>query len=422
MILIIIKLLVFIILLTFVAFFSAVETALTSLSHSHVRRLKEKYNKFHKYIYVWEKNPEDIITTILVCMNMSVVAVGVVTTSLGLSLIEYFTLNKTVWVAVFTILSIITVLIFGSIIPKTIARYNVEMLSLKTLPVLVRLSEFTSKLNIFLVSISTSMLNFFGKNTAEPTSIEADEIDFLLSNAEVSPLSPASRKIIKRIIEFRKTKVTQVMVPRSEILAVDINQPQDKVIEDIIATQFTRVPIYKESMNNIIGIIHIKDLAMTWRSGGVLRVEDIIKPVYYVPETAHIKQLFINFQKNHQHIAIIVDEFGSTIGLVTIEDILEEIIGEVWDEYDIQERNIVKLKENEYIINASESIANVNDELKMSIPEEHFSTINGWVLECFGYIPRVYEKTTWKNYEIEIDSATSKKIKRIILRKKENVL
>jgi CBS domain containing-hemolysin-like protein len=238
----------------------------------------------------------------------------------------------------------------------------------------------------------------------------------------VSPLSPASRKIIKRIIEFRKTKVTQVMVPRSEILAVDINQPQDKVIEDIIATQFTRVPIYKESMNNIIGIIHIKDLAMTWRSGGVLRVEDIIKPVYYVPETAHIKQLFINFQKNHQHIAIIVDEFGSTIGLVTIEDILEEIIGEVWDEYDIQERNIVKLKENEYIINASESIANVNDELKMSIPEEHFSTINGWVLECFGYIPRVYEKTTWKNYEIEIDSATSKKIKRIILRKKENVL
>jgi CBS domain containing-hemolysin-like protein len=296
------------------------------------------------------------------------------------------------------------------------------MLSLKSLPVLVRLSAFTSKLNTFLVSISTSMLNFFGKNTAEPTSIEADEIDFLLSNAEVSPLSPASRKIIKRIIEFRKTKVTQVMVPRSEILAVDINQPQDKVIEDIIATQFTRVPIYKESMNNIIGIIHIKDLAMTWRSGGVLRVEDIIKPVYYVPETAHIKQLFINFQKNHQHIAIIVDEFGSTIGLVTIEDILEEIIGEVWDEYDIQERNIVKLKENEYIINASESIANVNDELKMSIPEEHFSTINGWVLECFGYIPRVYEKTTWKNYEIEIDSATSKKIKRIILRKKENVL
>lgn len=422
MILIIIKLLFFIILVLLVAFFSAVETALTSLSHSHVRRLKEKYNKFHKYVAVWEKNPEDIITTILVCMNMSVVAVGVVTTSLELSLIEYFSLNKTLWIAIFTTLSIIIVLIFGSIIPKTIARYNVEIFSLKTLPILVRLSIFTAKLNTFLVSLSTSILAFFGKNTSEPTSIEADEIDFLLSNAEVSPLSPASRKIIKRIIEFRKTKVTQVMAPRSEILAVDINQPQDKVIEDIIATKFTRVPIYKESMNNIIGIIHIKDLAMTWRSGGVLRVEDIVKPVYYVPETAYIKQLFINFQNNHQHIAIIVDEFGSTIGLVTIEDILEEIVGEVWDEYDIQERNIVKLKENEYIINASESIANVNDELKLSIPEEHFSTINGWVLECFGYIPKVYEKTIWKDFEIEIDSATSKKIKRIILRKKENVL
>ncbi len=406
-------------LVMFVAFFSAVETALTSLSHSSMRRLKEKYNKLHKYISAWEKNQQDIITSILILMNISVVAVGVVSTSLEISLIEYFSLNKTVWAVIFTAISIFIVLVFGSIIPKTIARYNVDFFSLKTLPLIIALSDLTQKLNIFLVSISTSVLNFFGRNTAEPASIEADEIDFLLSNAEVSPLSPASRKIIKRIIEFRKTKVTQVMVPRSEILAVDINRPQDTIIDEIIANKFTRIPVYRESMNNIIGMIHIKDLAMTWRSGGVLRIEDIIKPVYYIPETAHIKQLFINFQKNHQHIGIIVDEFGSTIGLVTIEDILEEIIGEVWDEYDIQERNIVKLKENEYIINASESISNVNDELKLSIPEEHFSTINGWVLECFGYIPKVYEKTIWKNFEIEIDSATSKKIKRIILRKKD---
>jgi len=406
-------------LVMFVAFFSAVETALTSLSHSSMRRLKEKYNKLHKYISAWEKNQQDIITSILILMNISVVAVGVVSTSLEISLIEYFSLNKTVWAVIFTAISILIVLVFGSIIPKTIARYNVDFFSLKTLPLIIALADLTQKLNIFLVSISTSLLNFFGRNTAEPASIEADEIDFLLSNAEVSPLSPASRKIIKRIIEFRKTKVTQVMVPRSEILAVDINRPQDTIIDEIIANKFTRIPVYRESMNNIIGMIHIKDLAMTWRSGGVLRIEDIIKPVYYIPETAHIKQLFINFQKNHQHIGIIVDEFGSTIGLVTIEDILEEIIGEVWDEYDIQERNIVKLKENEYIINASESISNVNDELKLSIPEEHFSTINGWVLECFGYIPKVYEKTTWKNFEIEIDSATSKKIKRIILRKKD---
>ncbi len=419
MIIIIFKLILFCMLVIFVAFFSAVETALTSLSHSSMRRLKEKYNKLHKYITAWEKNQQDIITSILILMNISVVAVGVVSTSLEISLIEHFSLNKTLWAVIFTAISILIVLVFGSIIPKTIARYNVEFFSLKTLPLIIALSDLTQKLNTFLVSISTSMLNFFGRNTAEPASIEADEIDFLLSNAEVSPLSPVSRKIIKRIIEFRKTKVTQVMVSRSEILAVDINRPQDTIIDEIIANKFTRIPVYRESMNNIIGMIHIKDLAMTWRSGGVLRIEDIIKPVYYIPETAHIKQLFINFQKNHQHIGIIVDEFGSTIGLVTIEDILEEIIGEVWDEYDIQERNIVKLRENEYIINASESISNVNDELKLSIPEEHFSTINGWVLECFGYIPKVYEKTTWKNFEIEIDSATSKKIKRIILRKKD---
>ena len=114
--------------------------------------------------------------------------------------------------------------------------------------------------------------------------------------------------------------------------------------------------------------------------------------------------------------AIVVDEFGSTIGLVTMEDLLEEIVGEVWDEYDIKDENIKKLTDGKYLINASESIADVNDELKLTIPENRFSTINGWVLEYFGYIPKKYEKFSWNNIEIEIESVESKMVKRVILK------
>jgi len=323
---------------------------------------------------------------------------------------------------IFSFASIMITLIFANIIPKTLSRYKAEQYSIKALPVLVNLNDYTKRVNAFLVSISSSLLNLLGKKTKEPQSIGADEVDFLLSNENVSPLSLGSRKIINRIIEFRKTKITQVMVARSDIQAVNLDQPKEKVIDDIIATQFSRVPVYRGSINNIVGIVNIKDIAATWRSENLFAIEDILRPVYYVPETAYIKQLLVNFQSGKNHMAVVVDEFGSTIGIATIEDLLEEIIGEVWDEYDVKEKNVIKLEENEFLINASESISNVNDELKINIAEDHFSTINGWVLELFGYIPKIGEKMQWNNFEIEIESVDTKKIKRIILRKKENVL
>ncbi|MDD5102468.1 MAG: CNNM domain-containing protein, partial [Endomicrobiaceae bacterium] len=300
----IIKLIIFLFFLALNAFFSGAETAITSLTNSHIRRAKEKYNKIYKYISYWEKNPDDVITTLLVWMNMSVVAVGVMAASLTIDIIASYNLNKAVWLTIFSIISIIITLIFANILPKTICRYKAEQYAVKALPIIVKLTAITTHLNIFLVSISNTLLNFFGRKTSEPQSMGADEVDFLLSNENVSPLSLGSRKIINRIIEFRKTKITQVMVARSEILAVNLDQPKEKVIEEIIATQFSRVPVYRGTMNNIVGIINVKDIAATWRNENLFAIEDILRPVYYVPETAYIKQLLVNFKTGRHHMAI----------------------------------------------------------------------------------------------------------------------
>ena len=155
---------------------------------------------------------------------------------------------------------------------------------------------------------------------------------------------------------------------------------------------------------------------MAWRNGDILTIEDLIRPVYYVPETAYIKQILLEFKKGKDHMAIIVDEFGSTIGLVTMEDLLEEIVGEVWDEYDEKDENIKKITEGKYLVDASKSISDVNDELKLTIPENNFSTLNGWILEHFGYIPKKHEKFNWNNLEIEIESVEPRKVKRVILK------
>ncbi len=398
------------------AFFSAAETAITSLTNSGIRRIKEKYNKLYRYIDYWEKKPDDVITTMIVWMNLSVVAIGVSTTSLGLDIIELYNLDKALWISLFPVISIVVTLIFTNLIPKTFSRYKADKVAIKFLPVVIKFTYITRTLNKVLVSISNDILDLFGRQTQEPRLMQPDEVEFLLSNEKVSPLSKTSRSIINRIIEFRKTKITQVMIPKSDILAVNIEQPREKLMQEIIDTQFSRIPVYRDSVDNIIGIVTAKDIAMAWRNGDILTIEDLIRPVYYVPETAYIKQILLEFKKGKDHMAIIVDEFGSTIGLVTMEDLLEEIVGEVWDEYDEKDENIKKITEGKYLVDASKSISDVNDDLKITIPENNFSTLNGWILEHFGYIPKKHEKFNWNNLEIEIESVEPRKVKRVILK------
>lgn len=416
MVQIIIKFIIFLFFMLMAAFFSAAETAITSLTSSNIRRIKERYNKLYRYFAYWEQYPDDVITTMIVWMNLSVVAIGVSTTSMGLDIINLYNLDKALWISIIPVIAIVVTLIFTNLIPKSFGRYKADKFAIKALPIVIKFTHITRYVNDFLVSISNDILKLFGRKTQEPKLMQPDEVEFLLSNENVSPLSKMSRSIINRIIEFRKTKITQVMISKSEILAVNIEQPREKLMSEIIDTQFSRIPVYRDSIDNIIGIVTAKDIAMAWRNGEVLAIEDLIRPVYYVPETAYVKQILLEFKKGKDHMAIVVDEFGSTIGLVTMEDLLEEIVGEVWDEYDEKDGNIKKLTNGKYLINGFESISDVNDELKLNIPENHFSTINGWVLEHFGYIPRKYEKFTWNNLEVEIESVEPKKVRRIILK------
>ncbi|MBR3655082.1 MAG: HlyC/CorC family transporter [Elusimicrobia bacterium] len=416
MIQIIIKFIIFLFFMFMAAFFSAAETAITSLTSSNIRRIKERYNKLYRYFAYWEQYPDDVITTMIVWMNLSVVAIGVSTTSMGLDIINLYNLDKALWISIIPVIAIVVTLIFTNLIPKSFGRYKADKIATKTLPIVIKFTHITRYVNDFLVSISNDILKLFGRKTQEPKLMQPDEVEFLLSNENVSPLSKMSRSIINRIIEFRKTKITQVMISKSEILAVNIEQPREKLMSEIIDTQFSRIPVYRDSIDNIIGIVTAKDIAMAWRNGEVLAIEDLIRPVYYVPETAYVKQILTEFKKGKDHMAIVVDEFGSTIGLVTMEDLLEEIVGEVWDEYDEKDGNIKRLTDGKYLINGYESISDVNDELKLNIPENHFSTINGWVLEHFGYIPKRYEKFAWNNLEIEIESVEPKKVRRIILK------
>lgn len=418
MMIIIFKTILFIFLLAMLGFFNGSETAITSLSGAYLRRAKEKQVRNFSYITFWETHSDEIMTTMMIGMNLSLVGMGVVVASMAVDVMELYDIEGRALSIIFPAVSIMLALIFGNIFPKTFARYNSEKVGLAVLPAVVKISKALRVFNRLLSGISNRILKILFKKK-ETQSVKADEIDFLLSNENTSPLPDDSREMVSNIMDFADRRISQVMVPRSEIFAVNLEDGKDKIIKQIIDTEFSRVPVYKGSLNDIVGIIYSKDIAVAWRSSDIIIVEDLIRPVHYVPENAKVSKMLKEFKTGHHHIAIVVDEFGSTIGIASIEDLIEEIVGEVWDEYDesdMNEKTVVNLRDGSYLVQASESIANLNDELDLDIPEDDYSTVNGWVLEIFGSIPKNGEKARWKNFEIEIQDADQKQINRIILR------
>ncbi|MCL2390138.1 MAG: hemolysin family protein [Endomicrobia bacterium] len=413
---IIIKIIIFFVLMGFHAFFNGAETAVTSLSVSYLRRYKETGGKKTRAVIYWETHTDEIMTTMVIGMNLSIVGMGVTASSLATGISEAYAIRNGVVIVLLPVTAIFLALVFGNIFPKTFARYNAERIGIAVLPSIIMFSKFFKQIVGFLSGVSNKIIKIFSKKK-ETQSVKADEIDFLLSNETTSPLSEEGRELVSNIMDFSEKRASQVMVPRQEIFAVNIEDKKEDIINKIIETKFSRVPVYKGTLNHIIGIIYSKDLAIAWRNSDIIVVEDLIRPAHYVPDSARVDKVLKEFKTGHHHVSIVVDEFGSTVGILSIEDLLEEIVGEVWDEYDMKEKTIVPYGDNSYLVQTQESVLNLNKELNINIPEdEDYSTVNGWILKLFDKIPDAGEKIKWQNFEIEIQDADDKKVNRIILR------
>jgi len=416
--LLLIKIILFVVLLAAFGFFNGAETAVVSLPPSYLKRYALNNPRSARSVAFWENNTQEVITAMVIGMNLTVVGMGVLASSLASEASEVYNIKSNLLYFEFSIASIILALIFGSIVPKTYARYNAEKFGVAVLPAMVRLSKILSGIIKFLFGISNSVIRILPKRK-ESRTVKADEIDFLLSNEKTSPLGKDSRKLVSNIMDFSERRVSHVMTPRLEIFAVDIEDKKEDIMEKIFDNKFSRVPVYKGGLNNIIGVIYSKDIAFAWRNSDIIVLEDLIRPALYVPETAKVSSILKEFKTGRHHMAVVVDEFGSTVGVVSLEDLLEEIVGDVLDENDEKEKLAIPYGKDSFLVWAQESITDLNKELNMDIDEdESFSTVNGWILELFGRIPAVQEKINWKNYEIQIQDVDEKKVNRIIIRKR----
>ncbi|MGZ5243808.1 MAG: hemolysin family protein [Bacteroidia bacterium] len=314
--------------------------------------------------------------------------------------------------------SLITVLhiVFGELAPKSLAIRSPETTTLSiALPLQIFYIVFKPFIWI-LNGLANFLLGLIGIKDVHGHEVHSpQELLYIQEQSKTSgTIRNSEHQILENVFDFYDRPARQIMVPRTRIAAVDVSEKNNKVIEKVIEEGYSRLPVYKDSVDNIVGIIHAKDLLSALYNNKLDTISLLMRPVYFIPETKKIGGLLRDFQQQHAQMAIIVDEFGGTSGLITLEDIIEELVGEIQDEYDNETPWIEKISETEYIANARANIIDANEQLPVPLPEgEEYETVGGYINLLFGKIPSLNEKVSTPDYQFIILDKSEKSIERV---------
>ncbi len=405
------QLVVLIVLLLLSGFFSSAETALFSISRVKARHLAKEKGLTNALIKKMKDDPHRLLSTILIGNNLVNVGAAALATSVTIRLVA----SNAVGIATGVMTALI--LIFGEIIPKSVAtRNNVLIARLVILP-LYWLS--------ILFSPIIYLLNFIPRLTSrvqrKSRVTEAELMTFVEVVEEEGGIEEEEKELIHNIFEFDDTSASEIMTPRGDMFVINVDEELN--VEAIIRSGFSRIPVIEEDIDHVIGILNIKDLFMHQvTSPKQVDVRRVMNEPYFVPENKKLDHLLQEFKRRKQHIAIVVDEHGGVSGLITLEDALEEIVGEIIDETDKVVPHIVKLKKNEWRVLGKSEIDDVNEKLDMDIPDtKEYDTFSGFILDQIGRIPREKEDIELGDFIITVNEMDGTRIKEYIVKKAEAI-
>ena len=394
------SILILVLLITMSAYFSATETAYSSLNKIKLKSIANKGNKKAQLALELSEKYDSVISTILIGNNI----VNIATASLATVL--FTKLLGSSGVTVSTIVMTILILIFGEISPKSIAKDIPESFAIVSAPLLNAFCIILKPVN-HLFCLWKKMISKVFKIQKHP-GITEDEIVTMAEEAEnEGGIDPQQLEIIKSAIELNDQEVIEAFTPRVDVVAIKDSCSKEELLNLFIESGFSRIPVYHDNIDNIIGIISQKDLINIVVNNNNEEISSIIKPLNVIQPHMKLSQLLKVLQNNKSHMALIADEYGGTMGIITLEDILEELVGEIWDEHDKVVNDIEKIAEDEYIVRGNANIEKVLEEFDL---EEDFevNSVNGWVMQQFGKIPKVGESFEYKNLKIAIQKATKR--------------
>ena len=394
------SILILVLLIIMSAYFSATETAYSSLNKIKLKSIANKGNKKAKLALELSEKYDSVISTILIGNNI----VNIATASLATVL--FTKLLGSSGVTVSTIVMTILILIFGEISPKSIAKDIPESFAIVSAPLLNVFCIILKPVN-YIFCLWKKLISKVLK-IQKHSGITEDEILTIAEEAEnEGGINPQQLEIIKSAIELNEQEVIEAFTPRVDMIAVKDSCSKEELLNLFIESGFSRIPVYHDNIDNVIGIINEKDLINIVVNNNNEEISSIIKPLNVIQPHMKLSHLLKVLQNNKSHMALIADEYGGTMGIITLEDILEELVGEIWDEHDKVVNDIEKIGEDEYIVRGNANIEKVLEEVDLE-DEFEVNSVNGWVIQQFGKIPKVGESFEYKNLKIVIQKATKR--------------
>lgn len=399
-------LLVLIILIMLSAFFSSAETAFTTVSNIQIRTLIEENNKKAMLVDKIIENKSKMLSAVLIGNNLVNISASALSTVLAQKMFGEYA------VSIATGILTIVILIFGEITPKSLATMNSLRLSMFYAKIIYALMFILTPVIYIINFLSKILLRLFRINpNAKTNSITETELRTIVEvSHEEGVIEKEERQMINNVFDFGDAVASDVMVPKVDMTMADINSTYEELLSIFRNEKFTRIPIYQDSTDNVIGIINMKDLLL-YHPDELFDIRDYLRSAFFTYETKKISELMMEMKKTSVNIVIVLDEYGVTSGLITLEDLLEEIVGEIHDEYDLDEEDAIKeIASNKYLVEGQIKIADLNDRLDLSLHSEEYDSIGGLIIEKLDRFPNPGDKIIIDNVSIKVVSMDKMRI------------
>lgn len=387
------------------AYFSATETAFSSLNRIRVKNMAEKGNKRAALVMRLSESYDSLLSTILIGNNI----VNIASASLA-TVIFVKMLGDEAGASVSTVVTTIVVLIFGEVSPKSIAKESPEKFAMFSAPILNLFVILLTPAN-FLFKQWKKLLSLVFKTSNDPSITEEELLTIVEEAEQEGGIDEQEGTLIRSAIEFSELEAADILTPRIDVTGISADAGKEEIAEVFVRTGYSRLPVYETSIDNIIGIIYQKDFH-NYIANTDKDIQAIIRPALFISKGKQVGALLKELQQKKSHIAVVLDEFGGTIGIVTLEDILEELVGEIWDEHDKVIEEIEKIADTEYLVMGS---ANIEKVFEMLGKEEEFEvlTVSGWVMDRMGQVPMEGSSFICENLEVQVMKMAGKRVEKV---------
>ena len=429
------QMIILIILILLNAYFAATEIAFISLNDAKIERDAKEGNKKSKQILKMLKSPSKFLATIQIGITLagflsSAFASDAFADKLAPVLnswIPFIGLEtwKGISIIIITIILSFFTLVFGELVPKRLAMKYYEKIAYYTIGPIRIISILTAPF-VKILTASTNMISkIFGVDEAEEEIVTEEEIRMMIAEGEEKgTIEQDEKQLLNNVFEFNDIIVSEAMTPRTEMYAININEDIKKVLDEIDEFKYSRIPVYEENIDDIKGILYVKDILKPLKDNETIDINKLIREPYFVPVSKDIDELFKEMQQNKIQMAIVIDEYGGTAGLITMEDIIEELVGNIFDEYDDEEIDVKKLDDNTYILSGALTSYDLKKIFGVEMPEGDYETLSGYLIEKLGRIPNDDEHPIIEGESLtyKIEEVEDKRIKYVKVCKNLNEL